>query len=77
MTDKTAAAGWQPIGTAPKDRAVLVNDTTSNSLSAWTPAYWIDTGAWAGWAYADDLMSDAFPLGPMPTHWYDVPELQP
>jgi hypothetical protein len=74
MTDKTDTAGWQPINTAPKDRAVLVNDTTSNSLSAWAPAYWIDTGAWAGWAYADDLMADAFPAGPCPTHWYDVPE---
>jgi hypothetical protein len=77
MTDQTAAAGWQPIDTAPRDRMVMVNDTTSENLAPWCAAYWIDSGAWAGWAYADDLMADAFPLGPQPTHWYDLPELQP
>ena len=67
-------SAWKPIDTAPKDRPVLVNDTTGRSITPWAAAYWLDAGGWSGWTYADDLLADAAPLGPMPSHWYDVPE---
>ena len=67
-------SAWKPIDAAPRDRVVLVNDTTARTISTWCAAYWLDAGAWAGWVYADDLLADAAPLGPIPTHWFDVPE---
>jgi len=67
-------SAWKPIDTAPRDRVVLVNDTTADHIAPWAAAYFMDAGQWTGWVYADDLMADAMPLGPCPTHWYDVPE---
>ena len=68
-------SAWKPIDTAPRDGIVLVNDTTERSITPWAAAYWLDAGAWAGWTYADDLLADNAPLGPQPTHWFDVPEI--
>ena len=68
---------WKPIDTAPKDRMVLVNDTAERTVAPWAVAYWMDAGMWAGWAYAEEIMADTEPLGPMPTHWFDIPPLQP
>ena len=63
---------WRPIADAPKDRTLLVNDTTYGA-SPWVAAYYIDSPDWSGWAYDDAQLSDANPLGPQPTHFYDVP----
>ena len=62
---------WQPIDTAPKDRVVLVNDTTG--MTPWSAAYWREVTEWSGWIYDDEAAADNNPLGPQPTHWFDVP----
>ena len=68
---------WQPIATAPKERdTVLVNDTNPGNAE-FAAAKWLDGVEWEGWIYVDDLLQDCFPLGPQPTHWFDIPPLQP
>lgn len=77
--DAEAALAWiqaahvirrSPIGTAPQDgRVILVNDTTGST--AWAAAKWISSPEWSGWAYDDELLNDANPLGPQPTFWYE------
>jgi len=62
---------WEPIETAPIDRIILVNDTTSET--PWAAARWVSSDVWSGWIYDDDEMADSNPLGPEPTHWLDVP----
>lgn len=65
---------WQPIETAPKDRVILVNDTSYvGSSSPWVTARWVSDPEWSGWAYEEEMLQDACPLGPCPTHWFDVP----
>lgn len=64
---------WLPITTAPKDREqVLVNDTNPGG-APWVAAKWINHPEWSGWAYDDETLNDALPLGPQPTYWLDVP----
>ena len=64
---------WQPIETAPKDgTTILVNDTTGTC--PWAAARYSAFHEWSGWAYDDDILQDACPNGPQPTHWFDVPE---
>jgi len=65
---------WQDISTAPKDRTVLVNDTTGLH-GQWVAAHWMQGDEWCGWIYDDDLALDSTPCGPEPTHWLDVPPL--
>lgn len=64
-------SGWQTIETAPKDREILVNDTTG--YANWASAHWIENSCYEGWAYTDELANDSNPLGPQPTQWFDVP----
>lgn len=74
MTSPTAdGQGWRPIETAPRDRVVLVNDTTAVSAAPWAAAKWLDCDDWEGWVYDDDILQDNAPCGPQPTHWYDLP----
>ena len=64
---------WEPIETAPKDGSeILTNDIHGKC----TLSSWISCGEWSGWAYCDDLLNDAHPLGPVPTHWLPIPELE-
>ena len=63
---------WMPIETAPKDRTILTNDTSEGG-GPWTAAKWLESPQWSGWVYDDDILNDACPHGPMPTHWLDVP----
>lgn len=66
MTDKTAAAGWQPIDTAPKDGTPqVVNDPAYPG--SWEKAYWVGLG-WIEDRYGDRML-------PQPTHWLPVPAL--
>lgn len=72
------AVGWQPIETAPKDRVILVNDTTG--AAPWAAARWCSfesysahVDAWEGWVYDDELLADSNSDGPCPTHWLDIP----
>lgn len=65
---------WQPIETAPKDgRAIMVNDT--QFPGEMNLAHWTNGEEWSGWVYTDELLADAIPLGPCPTHWIDIPPL--
>jgi len=66
MTDKTAAAGWQPIGTAPENGLPqVVNDPAWPGT--WEAAYW----SHFGWVKCH---SDAR-MNPQPTHWLPVPPM--
>ena len=56
-----------PIESAPKDRPILVNDTTG--FAPWAVARWQEAKEWSGWVYEDEILSDARPLGPCPTMW--------
>jgi hypothetical protein len=65
---------WQPIETAPKDgTVVLVNDYEAQEGAAYVMAYWQSGSDWSGWAYEDEMLNDAQPLGPSPTHWFLIP----
>jgi hypothetical protein len=67
-----------PIALAPRDKTVLVNDCAIEQ-PAWVEAYWLESispdgaDSWSGWAYRDDLLNDAHPLGPRPTVFLNVP----
>ena len=64
MTDKTAAAGWQPIDTAPRDGLPhIVNDPAYPGL--WEAAYWGEF-SWMEWRSGERM-------NPQPTHWLPVP----
>lgn len=63
---------WTPIDQAPKDRTLLVNDTTWNDGAQWVAAHWLEGLEWQGWVYDDDLLNDTNPLGPQPTHYLQV-----
>lgn len=66
---------WKPISTAPKDSVVLVNDTNFDDVP-WVAAKYIACAEWSGWVYCDELLNDSCPLGPQPTHWFDIPSLK-
>ena len=74
-TTEAIALGPKPIDTAPKDRAVLVNDTAIERDLPWVAAKWLESPEWSGWIYDDEIMSDCRPLGPNPTHWLPAPSL--
>jgi hypothetical protein len=66
MTDKTAAAGWQPIDTAPEDGTPqVVNDP--EYPGTWSRAYW----DYIGWIDEQTGLR----MHPQPTHWLPVPAL--
>lgn len=71
------ALTWLPISSAPKGRSrpLLVNDTNKD-MPPWAAAKWLEGVEWSGWVYDDELLNDAYPLGPQPTHWLDVPEVE-
>ena len=63
----------KPILLANKLKTQIVNDgRNKNSKSpSWVSAVWIESEEWSGWTYEDDFLSDAYPLGPNPTHFID------
>lgn len=77
MTDKTAAAGWQPIETAPKDGLPhVVNDQTGRSTVGWTTAFWhCDHRGAPMWVYVGSVLRECYPDGPKPTLYLPVPTL--
>lgn len=65
---------WKRIEFAPKDGSVvLVNDNTC--CVPWTAAVWIECEGRGGWSYYDETLQDAYPLGPNPTHFIEVPPI--
>lgn len=71
MTQETS--DWLPIESAPKDaERVLVNDTNSG-VAPWVAATWLECQGFSGWVYEDEVLQDCYPLGPKPTHWYNLP----
>ena len=64
---------WQSIAQAPKDRPQLLVNDTNEGAAPWASAVWIECPEWSGWAYEDELLNDAHHLGPLPTHFLDVP----
>lgn len=68
---------WQPIETAPKDGTmILVWDESSSPgvVAAYFLSETHDDEEWSGWIYGDQLLADADPEGPLPTHWMPLPE---
>jgi len=59
---------WRDIESAPKDQIILVYDTSTNPEIV---AALLSDG---GWFYADKLLAEADPEGPIPTHWMPLPE---
>lgn len=68
-------ASWAPIKEAPHDGAsVLVNDTRDESgSSSIVEASYLAGDEWSGWVYTDELLLDANPMGPEPTHFLRAP----
>lgn len=67
------APQWLPIEQADTSRILLVNDTSGVSASEWVAAKYVTCPEWSGWTYEDDMLTDNNPLGPQPTHFYNVP----
>ncbi len=68
---KESTNGWKTIESAPKDKVIIVNDTTGQSQ--WVSARWVESPYWSGWTYDDNELADYNPKGPEPTHWFDIP----
>ncbi len=70
LDEETKRIDPTPIELAPRDGSVwLVNNTTGDGPQ-WAPAFWEICGPeWSGWVYDDELLQDALPLGPQPTHF--------
>ena len=65
---------WLPIETAPRDgRVILVNEMYAGT--SFIAAKWLSSPEYSGWCYDDAMIADELPLGPNPTHWFDVPPL--
>ncbi|MBK6616298.1 hypothetical protein [Ottowia sp.] len=66
---------WQPIESAPHAGGPILVDDTNEGNAPWAAAKWLGGEEWSGWVYDDDLLNDAYPLGPQPTRWLDVGQL--
>lgn len=65
---------WKPIETAPRDATVVLLWTDDGFPVAGGYAKYDDPDfQWEGWIYADPLLSEADPEGPLPTHWMPLP----
>ena len=67
---------WKPISQAEHGKEpLLVNDTTGTTT--WCATTWCSHPEWSGWIYDDDVLNDANPTGPQPTHFLEVPPFPP
>ena len=62
-------SAWQPIESAPKDRAILAFERVSNALHIIAPMYW----AGHEWLIVQ-FHNINTELAMKPTHWMEIPE---
>lgn len=64
---------WKPIASAPKDGTTILLYCPDDA-PALVAGNFCSGNDWSGWQYADELLSDAAPGGPSPTHWMPLPQ---
>lgn len=64
-------SAWQPIETAPKDRAILLTDGVRQVVGTFMTSV---TDGDTAWVYARENRWDGLSFAiPEPTHWMDLP----